>query len=60
MKRCYYTNNEIIKIYRKKLTILHNMQKPGIKLTSKTYQRTYEKTYVNLYLILEQENSKRC
>lgn len=36
------------------------MQKPDIKLTSKTYQRTYEKTYVNLYLILEQENSKRC
>ena len=36
------------------------MQKPGIKLTSKTYQMTYEKTYVNLYLILELENSKRC
>ena len=50
----------MIKIYRKKLTILYNMQKAAVKLTLKTYQRTYKKTYVNLYLILEQENSKRC
>ena len=48
-----YNNNQMIKIFRKKLTILHNMQKAGIKLTLKTYQRTYKKTYVTLYFILE-------
>lgn len=45
-----YNNNQMIKIYRKKLTILHNIQMAKVKL--KIYQMTY-KTYVNLYLILE-------